>query len=63
MDEDFLKEILDLLNDKEKALLPPTCNANFLDALAVLLRMKGWPPKDIIETLNKIDKDRYRHFR
>ena len=62
MDED-LKKILDSLTDKEKALLLPSCNAYFLEALAVLLRMKGWPPKDIIETLNKIDKDRYRHFR
>ena len=62
MDED-LKKILDSLNDKEKALLPPSCNAYFLEALAVLLRMKGWAPEDIVELMFKLRKDRGKVLR
>ncbi|MCR4783985.1 MAG: hypothetical protein K6A35_05655 [bacterium] len=62
MEED-LKKILDSLNDEEKALLPPSGNAYFLEALSLLLRMKGWSPEDVVEVIWRIRKNRYKVLR
>ena len=49
-----IKEILDSLTEEEKALLPGYHSPRFPYALSLLLRMKGWDPKDIVKISTKI---------
>ena len=56
-----VEKILDSLSEKERALLPGYDNPRFPYALSLLLRMKGWNPKDIVKLSTKICESNFKN--